>query len=126
MGGDKIITEFINSKEGKINESFWYSMVRFREVHDIYDPSRYTGWFTYLFPYDNGGNLFKGKIHIDHTTANELLSCPLVLDDISSGSIGKRYNLNILSGFVGAKQDPKTLSIKPEIGWFVEKHQPNM
>ena len=122
---DEIITEFINSKEGKINKSFWRSMVRFRDVNNHYDPSRYTGWFIHLFPYDNGGNLFEDKIHVDHRTANELLGCPLAIDDISSGSSIERYKLNILSGFVGAKQDPTTLSIKPEIGWIVEKYQPN-
>ena len=121
---NNIINEFINSKEGKINKNFWKTMVRYKDGHDIYDPSHYSGWFIYLFPYDNGGNPFEGKININHRTANELLNCQLVIDFIGLGS-SMRYDFNILSGFVGAKQDPETLSIKPEIGWIVEKYQPN-
>ena len=112
---DNIINEFINAKEGKINLSFWKTIVREKDSHDCYDPRIYTGWFAYLFPYDDGGNLYNGKISQERKAAKDILSSPLTLDV----NLGPSYNLNLLSGFVGAKQDPNTFSIKPVIGWIV-------
>ena len=117
---DSIIDEFINAKEGKINKQFWQTMVRRKNGRGHYDPDHYTGWFTYLFPYDAGGNLYDGKITVDRWTATELLKFPLSLDVFGSGPT-MTYKLNLLSGFVGVTQDSKTLSLKPEIGWIVEE-----
>ena len=119
---DSIIDEFINAKEGKINKEFWRTMVRRKDGTGSYDPDIYTGWFTYFFPYNELGNYFNGRIRTTTKTATELLTCPLTLDVVGLDglTIIATYNLNLLSGFVGVSQDPKTLSLKPEIGWIVE------
>ena len=115
---DTILGEFINAKEGKINKEFWQTMVRIKDGGGFYDRTVYSGWFTYLFPYDIYGYQLNGRIPVDRDTAAELLKCPLSLDVIGCLQ-RKTYNLTLFSGFVGIKQDPKTLSLKPEIGWFI-------
>ena len=119
---DSIIDEFIHAKEGKINKEFWKTMVRRKDGTGFYDPDFYSGWFTYFFPYDEKGKYFYGKIRANSKTATEVLTCPLALNVSLDGvTISETYDLNLLSGFVGATQDPKTLSLKPEIGWIIEK-----
>ena len=102
-----ILDEFINAKEGKINQKFWKKMVlgTCEKGCCYYSPNNkieWDGWFKKLFP-----------CTFDHPT-KELFKCPLkyVKGDTT-------YDLSLYSGFIGAKQDPKTFALKPEIGWFV-------
>ena len=119
---DEIMNEFINAKEGNINQEFWKTMVRYRTGNSFYDPTQYSGWFVNFFPYDKFGDPYKQFIPTENTPAKELLSCHLTLD-VSLTSTPKIINLTLLSGFVGATQDPKTLAIKPEIGWIIHQSE---
>ena len=35
--------------------------------------------------------------------------------------VGTRYEMEFLGGFVGVKQDPLSLFLRPEIGWIVRE-----
>ncbi len=53
------------------------------------------------------------------TTADisaKLNKAPMIWD-----YFGKPYQMELLSGFIGATQDPKTLSIRPKIGWAIRE-----
>ena len=115
-----VLQEFVNAKRGHINKSFWMKFVRRKEGSGYYDPSVYNGHFTVFFPFTNTGyrtNL--EKIYVDEKLANELLNCPLTLNIYFSETRQEPVPLNIISGFIGVSQDPETLEMKPEIGWFI-------
>ena len=34
---------------------------------------------------------------------------------------GKQYKMEFLAGFIGTRQDKKSMNLKPEIGWVVKE-----
>ena len=58
--------------------------------------------------------MFRDRISVDDKPARQILRCPLTLEWAKN----EISNLCLISGFVGASQDPKTLSLKPEMGWI--------
>ena len=120
---EPILDEFIAAKKGKLHIPFWRKMIRIRsgdeEEDDVYAEDEYDGWFINFFPYDKNGKKSKFiPIPVEKEMPKELLNCPFEIEFVSLTE-HKKYDLNIISGFVGASQDPITLELKPEMGWAI-------
>jgi len=123
-----VLDEFVNASKGKVNLLFWrsfYSWVQSCGAH-------MTGWICALFPYSVNG-YYNGY----------MLSTPAAFrgfspDDLPSGlsktpvsiiTIDRdSFKMEFSAGFMGIRQDPKTLAVRPEISWAVREHliiQPN-
>ena len=127
---EPIIKKIISTKKGIIDGDFW---IRF-----IYNEDRFLlkglsgimtekikaigGWLLKFYPYLNKGKR-KGKLD---TIAFETLS------KLGSEFLPVRFKVvnvpkntetdcKIFAGFIGMKQDQESMSVIPEIGWFVCK-----
>lgn len=110
-----IINEICETKKGNINKKFWNEMIKIKKGND-YDPGFVNGWFTNFFPFDSEGNEIYGVIYDTTRLNNEMLCLKF---DIVSLPLMKKYNAEMLAGFVGMTQNEKTSSLKPEIGWII-------
>ena len=118
---EPILDEFIAAKKGNLHIPFWRKMIRIRygDDEDAYAEDVYDGWFINFFPYNKDGERsYFFPIPIEQEMPKELLNCPFEIEFLSDTE-HKKYDLNIISGFVGASQDPATLELKPEIGWAI-------
>ena len=122
---DPIINEIINTKKGKIELSFWKNIIfeKFENRGGICGgppPAhiKLTGWLSKFFPFKNNGEeLYEVKINnlSENNPLSEFSITPLEVKFPN----GKEKKLKILSGIIGASQDPETLCIKPELGFFL-------
>ena len=120
-----ILDEIINTKKGKINLSFWKDIIfeNFEYSHNICGgpPPSYiilTGWISKFFPFNNKGKkLDYIKIYNSHKNnpLSEFSFTPLIVTFPNN----KELTLKILSGIIGVSQDPETLCVKPELGFFI-------
>ena len=120
-----ILNKIINTKKGEINLSFWKDI-----IFENYEygggicggpPPSYiilTGWLSKFFPFDNKGNyleVVKIKYENEENPLSEFSITPLIVNFPN----GKELTLKILSGIIGASQDPETFCVKPELGFFI-------
>ena len=128
---DQIINEILNTKKGNINYDFWKNILfeHFGEEMEAYKPIikyiKFSGWLTKFFYFNNKGEEIAGKVIIKY---NEFYSfgeqdAPLSEFSITPLTVAfpnnKERRLKILSGIIGASQDPNTLCVKPELGFFI-------
>ena len=123
---EEILEKIIDSKKGKIDISFWKNLIMYRDdcckMCGEPDPLiSFSGWITNFFPFDNKGNYyFNSEIKIYNVKKSDQMSeivvTPLKLRLVD---IYRDIDLNIYSGVLGISQDPKTLCIKPEIGFLI-------
>jgi len=122
---DSIINEIINTKKGEINLSFWKNII-FEEFP--YDrricggpPPSYiifSGWISKFFPFNNKGEELY-KININTLCKDNPLSEFSITPLKVIFPHMKKKELKILSGIIGASQDPETFCVKPELGFFI-------
>ena len=127
-----IINEIIETKKGNINKDFWLKMIKIKDETGSYDTGDFKeaqvdGWFTNFFLYtDNNHEVHPPFFQTTHL-ANEVLRVPFELliaqNPDQKEEDMKKINCEFLAGFVGIKQDEKTGSFKPEIGWVVRKEE---
>lgn len=113
-----IIQKIIETKKGNIDKKFWQMMLKIKNGSGFYDPDHVNGWFVSFFPFDRDGRRIYGSISTDTKLQDEVQTVPFKLRIIGQGT----FDCTFLAGFVGLTQDEKTASIKPEIGWFIQKN----
>lgn len=122
---EPIIQQFVDASQNKIDHAFWSTM--FKRVDESGGPY-ITGWMIKFFPYINYG---KDSLVINPYINKEPKGFMegLTTDNFNNGLskvgfiwnyLGDKYEMEFLSGFIGIKQDKKTLTLRPEIGWIVK------
>lgn len=121
-----IIDEFIAAKKGVINKNFWDSIYKISMGSGGGDVS---GWVIKFFPYLNsadGKQLWnkyideEPKNKHDGWKTNFFFSGASCVDFNWKDNGHLLYEMQFVSGFIGIKQDNKTLTLRPEIGWAVK------
>ncbi|CAB4415803.1 unnamed protein product [Rhizophagus irregularis] len=115
---EPVISQFIATYKGNVDENFW-NMVIFQvpvigpsgySSEELGTRPRWDGWISALFPYTESG------------------CCP---SDIPSGLVNVPFNLNInendfqlrfVAGFLGCRQDKidEEYVVSPVIGWYID------
>ena len=123
-----IIDEIINTKKGKINYDFWKDILfeHFGQYHEVYEGKIkyiiFTGWLSKFFYFNNKGNEIFGHIKMEYSS-NASSDNPLSEFSITPLKVvfpgNKEKELKILSGIIGISQDPNTLCVRPELGFFI-------
>lgn len=125
---DPIVQEFINAFKGNINHDFWSNI--YKRKNDSGGPY-ITGWIIKFFPYIN--HKVRGSEGLENPY---VLSEPigfmegLETNQFNNGLskaefnwiyLDTTYQMEFLAGFIGIRQDPKSLTLRPEIGWAVKE-----
>ena len=122
---EKILQKIIDSKKGKIDISFWKNLIMYRDCCGGCgkpDPFiSFSGWITNFFPFNNKGKYnYYSEIEIYNVEKSdpmsEIVITPLKIHLVDTN---RNIDLNIYSGLLGISQDPKTLCIKPELGFLI-------
>ena len=123
-----IIDEIINTKKGKINYNFWKDILfeHFGRYNEVYEGEIkyiiFTGWLSKFFYLNNKGNEIFGDIKMKYSK-NDSSDNPLSEFSITPLKVvfpgNKEKELKILSGIIGISQDPNTLCVRPELGFFI-------
>ena len=122
---EEILQKIIDTKKGKIDISFWKNLIMYRDCCGGCgkpDPFiSFSGWITNFFPFNNKGKYnYYSKIEIYNVEKSDPMSeiaiTPLKIHLVDTN---RDIDLNIYSGLLGISQDPKTLCIKPELGFLI-------
>ena len=122
---EEILEKIIDSKKGKIDISFWKNLIMYRDCCGICgEPDPYisfSGWITNFFPFNNkGGYYYNSEIKIYNIEKSDPMSEIVVTPlKIHLVDVNRDIDLNIYSGVLGISQDPKTLCVKPELGFLI-------
>jgi len=129
-----ILAEFVAAADGGVNTEFWQRIYKQR---DGSGGPYISGWVTALFPYlhDSESRLVPNWALRDGGTRLQrmLAGTGRGLEGLTSNHFpramteapfewqyyGDRYDMRFAAGFVGVRQDPETMSVRPEIGWAV-------
>ena len=122
---DRIISKIINTKKGEIDLSFWKNIIfeHFEESSGLCGeppPGHIilSGWLSKFFPFKNNGEEI-WRVKIDSLSEDNPLSEFSITPLEVKFPNGKEKKLKILSGIIGVSQDPDTLCVKPELGFFL-------
>lgn len=122
------IDRIVASAEGNFDRDFWQCLYKPQEA---YGGDAFTGWLNLLFPYfDTDAGFFRREF-----PANTGPRASWIFDGGRAESLPKGKSraplrvthadgksdewLELIGGFVGVSQDPHTMALKPELGWFV-------
>ncbi len=138
-----ILEQFILAMNGKPDRDFWRSIYKF---NDGSGGMSITGWITAFFPYlkdlkteqytkqhhyavpvsseISAGGYSPEKINFDRIRQRIAIGTDLFPSGLAKSPFGwkdrgTKYEMEFLGGFVGVKQDPSSLFLRPEIGWIV-------
>lgn len=122
---EPIIQQFINASENKIDHDFWSNIFKLKgESGGPY----ITGWVIKFFPYitQYDKKMIKNP-YIDREPEKFMegletnqFNNGLSKADFIWNYFDHKYEMEFLAGFVGIKQDHKSLTLRPEIGWLVK------
>jgi hypothetical protein len=141
-----VLDQFVAaSATGAVDAQFWNSMCKRGGTTGSGARTWFNGWMNTLFPYidrqpnrycvpysSSQGYVTEGReekfysmMHRPPDGAqgpdcadfpNGLSEAPVLWD-----YLGEEIKLKFVSGFVGATQDPETLTISPHVGWFIAR-----
>eukprot|EP01084_Bolivina_argentea_P199757 341740_1 len=137
-----VLDRFIAVYDGNIDCVFWNCMIKKTDVqyHGSGGPTpeQYWGWINVFFPYMQAykGVFEENRICFEPYEMSKynsltrfgnggcecskfptgLSSAPVTWKDINTGKI---YKLKFYSGFMGYKQDEKSLELSPVASWFI-------
>jgi len=121
---EPIIQQFVDASDNKIDTAFWSNI--FKRKDESGGPY-ITGWIIKFFPYINDNNKMTINPYIDKEPKKHFEG--LLTNQFNNGLskanfiwnyYGTDYEMEFLAGFIGIKQDLKTLTLRPEIGWLVK------
>eukprot|EP00731_Ephydatia_muelleri_P035271 Em0110g13a len=116
-----VLDQFVEAAAGRVDQKFWSS------IYKLVDPGSggpyITGWIAVLFPYISEQRskvldlwkVEKPRRYFGMTSDNVpsgLASTPFVWT-----YYGTDHAMHFYAGFMAVSQDPKTLALRPEIGW---------
>lgn len=140
-----LLDEFVEAAKGHVNVPFWQSL--YKRNNGSGGP-HISGWIVAFFPYlkdaqsgratkkntwlANGGVALQELLHPPSSFERHLPRIVLpTLEAFPAGLarapfvwnyLGLSYPMEFLGGFVGVRQEPDTLRLRPEIGWAVREH----
>ncbi|HRP90330.1 MAG TPA: DUF4419 domain-containing protein [Edaphocola sp.] len=116
---EPIIEQIIKAKKGNFDKKFWMNMVKAHTKKEYGSPTTIDGWIVKFFPYTKEGKKtnLKPIAKIDNL-ASEIVKVPFVLEDILTN---KSYKMEFWAGFIGLSQNKKDFTLRPEIGWAINK-----
>lgn len=137
-----IIDQFVAASRGRADAQFWNSIYK---INGGSGGPYVSGWITAFFPYlmdrDTGlatnrngwlvGNRTKLKRLLEGSEDNGPFP-GITTESFPSGLskvplrwtyLNVSHDMELLAGFIGVRQDPETLALRPEIGWAV--HDPS-
>lgn len=120
-----LVQEFKKAADGAFNPTFWAKIYDYRQEEidlvcakttDTY----LTGWLLDFFPYIDGErNPYLGEKRTESKVELSDLTSGLAKADLLYDDNGRYYHMELMSGFVGIRQDPETRCLRPEISWAV-------
>ena len=124
-----ILDQLVETASGRVDQTFWSSIYKFSE--DSGGPF-ITGWITTLFPYTGKTGVRNKFISLwrERKEGGDLRRSfyGMTSDNFPPGLCSTPFIWNCLdmqcpmmfySGFMAVSQDPRTLALRPEIGWAV-------
>jgi len=123
-----VLDQLVKAEAGDIDREFWSSLYK---VKNASGGPYITGWINVLLPYvlDHRGQVTRNQAVMtwrDGLTApfgggptTEYLPSGLAHVPFLWRYLTLEYRMEFLGGFAGVAQDPRTLALRPEIGWAV-------
>ena len=123
-----ILDQFVATVEGHVDKSFWSSV--YKQTGGSGGPY-ISGWIINLFPYmDTKRNHWlkytwqdwksrMAESQFGHGATTDSLPPGVTTTPFVWEYLGQDFEMHFYAGFIGASQDPVTLSIHPEIGWAI-------
>lgn len=123
-----VLDEFVASYDGKVNHSFWQTMVKLRNNGMVSGRCEYiTGWIQILFPYlKNGKETLLRPWNDMYWTGPDAKDFPTIINSVPVDwkYHGKKMKLSFHAGSLGFRQDPADGTLIPTVGWFVSHDDP--
>lgn len=125
-----ILDHFVLAAEGRADRMHWQSFYKWKSASG---GPYVNGWINVLLPYllDDEGRLHPNR---DVERWNNGLSARFgggpTTDALPSGMshvpflwkyLPSEYRMELCGGFVGVSQDPRSLALRPELGWAVRE-----
>ena len=122
-----VLEEFVNAASGRVNRGFWSKI--YKEADDSGGPF-VSGWILTLFPYVGTGKDLSRNSYLKSWKEERtgFSFGGFESSSFSRGTVSTPFNweyfdttypMHFFAGFMGVSQDPKTLALRPEIGWAV-------
>lgn len=123
-----VLQKMTDTAAGNPDFDFWNSIYKWNSVGS---GSPYiTGWILKFFPYTETKGVLSQFVGLNKKDEKSGISYSLTArtDNFTSGIsevdfiwnyYSTFFQMELLAGFVGFQQDPKTLSLRPEISWAV-------
>jgi hypothetical protein len=132
-----ILDQFVAAAEGRVDRQFWESIYQWGGPAGSGSPY-VSGWALKLFPYLDNHEAKYARLYGERTDAAPLRPNPWLdarpaesgpgRDDFPSlparapfrwKYYGETYEMELIGGLLGVRQDADTLCLRPEIGWAV-------
>lgn len=117
-----VVTSVAKARRGSPDPKFWCSLYK----RDEKSGSPFiTGWINVLYPYlDVGSRTYRRNPLVNwrrggHGNPPNVYPKGLSVMSYDWNSRGDKCEMNLLAGFVGVSQNPRTKALKPEIGWYL-------
>lgn len=114
------LEQFIKASEGKIDKAFWRNMFKYHTERKYGLPLVIDGWIVKFFPYNNKRQRNNLKtIRTADNLPDERVAVDFKMITVHSNGTKTKVPMQFVAGFIGLKQDHKTMSLCPQTGWFV-------
>lgn len=114
-----ILHQFTEASKGRADTAFWDNFYKIREVDQVCTIGKeLNGWLIKFFPYignDRNPVFEKSDFSIEPSALGD---GPAKVEFLLN-NLGTFYKMEFVAGFVGVRQDPVTLALRPEITWAV-------
>jgi len=136
---EPILKQFISASQGNPDPRFWQNIVKTLRPDEIrgrtptcsfplkgdtiYEPTSFDGWFLKFMPFDGNGRT-PDKVYADHEMLPEYVKVEfkyVITDDTTQQDIAGEYQMELVAGIIGCREDPATGALVPTVGWMVRK-----
>jgi len=118
---EPILTEFIKTSKGEIDEKFWRNMFKYHSQKQYGAPKIIDGWIVKFFPYDKDGKRNNLKqLEGGGNLPEEIVKVDLKYIE-SFGDTTRTTPLELWAGFIGLEQNSNDFTLTPKIGWMIRK-----
>lgn len=114
-----VIQQIIAAIKGQVDKEFWMSMVRYHQKGFYGSLVDIDGWLVKFFPYRSSKKRADlKKIEDIEDVPDEIVRVPFEFwDEVR----GESFKMEFWAGFMGLHQDKQTKSLKPAIGWAINR-----
>jgi hypothetical protein len=118
---DPLLGQFVQASRGRVDTAFWRNMFKYHSDNHYGAPKIIDGWIVKFFPYNAKGERGSLKeISGMDNLPSEIVKVDLKHISLQAGA-AVTTDLELWAGFIGLRQDPKSLALTPEIGWMIRK-----